>query len=547
MNLLDRFLTKTQFDSYDDFNENFEIRYDDTFNFAYDVVDEYARVTPDKIAMIWVSDTGTERTFTFSELKTLTDKAANFLASIGIQKGDFVMSMLKRRYQYWILIIALHKVGAVMVPATHLLTEKDIKYRVEAANIKLVVTAESDDIREHVRSVKEQCPCLQNIATLGKCDGFYDFDEEIEKASSDFARRTDIKVTDDMIMYFTSGTTGYPKMVVHNFSYPLAHIITGRYWLCCEDGGLHFTIADTGWGKASWGKLYGQWLSGTAVFIYDYDGKFDAVDVLPLIQKYRITSFCAPPTIYRFLIKEDMSQYDFSCLKHLSTAGEPLNPEVYKKMLEITGLKIHEGFGQTETTCLLATLPNMEIKPGSMGKPMPIFDVHILDNNDKEVMRGEDGEICIKVKENQIGLFSHYHNDEERTKSVVRDGYYHLGDLAYLDEDGYLWFVGRKDDIIKSSGYRIGPFEVESAVMEHPAVLECAITGVPDDLRGQVVKATIVLAKGYTPSEELKKDIQNYVKHATAPYKYPRIVEFVDELPKTISGKIKRVDIRNKK
>lgn len=547
MNLLDRFLPKTKFDDYDDFNENFKINVPENFNFAYDVVDEYARICPDKRAIVWVNDRDEERTFTFGELKRLTDKAANFLLSIGIQKGDFVMSMLKSRYQYWILINAVHKVGGIFVPATHLLTVKDIVYRVQSAQIKLLVCAESDDIQKNVLEAQKECPSLKHVATIGEDrKGFLNFDKELEKAD-DKLKRIEVRSTDDMIMYFTSGTTGYPKMVKHDFTYPLGHIITSKYWLQCEDEGLHYTVSDTGWGKASWGKLYGQWISGTTVFIYDYDGKFEAVHLLPLIDKYDVTTFCAPPTIYRFLIKEDLSHCKFSHLHHLCTAGEPLNPEVYKKMLEITGLKIHEAFGQTETVCLLATIKGMDIKVGSMGKPTPIYDVHILDAAGNEVQRGEDGEICIKVKPGQIGLFSGYHNDPERMKETIVNGYYHTGDLAYMDEDGYFWFVGRKDDIIKSSGYRIGPFEVESAVMEHPAVLECAITGVPDDLRGQVVKATIVLAKGYEPSEELKKDIQNYVKHATAPYKYPRIVEFVNDLPKTISGKIRRVEIREKK
>lgn len=547
MSLIDKFVEKTEFSSYKDFMNGFKLNIPEHFNFGYDVVDEYARTSPNKRALVWCNDRGEERIFSFKDIKEYSNKVANVFKSYGIKKGDFVLVMLKRRYQYWFVSIALHKLGAVLIPATHLLTKKDIVFRCNRADVKAVVLSDSDDNIQNALLAKKECDTLETIFCLKDVEGCVNLDTEIEKADANFVREYEGCKTDPLLLYFTSGTTGNPKMVLHNHTYPLAHIITGKYWLDNEDDGLHFTLADTGWGKASWGKLYGQWISGTAIFVYDFDGKFHPIDLLPLVEKYQITSFCAPPTAYRFLIKEDLSKFNFSSLRHLSTAGEPLNPEIFRKMKEFTGLEIKEGFGQTETVCSLATNRYSQVKIGSLGLPTPIYDIHLLNNNGKDVADGVQGEICFDLKNNpdSVGLAVCYYKDEEATNKTWRDGFYHTGDLAYKDEDGYFWFVGRIDDVIKSSGYRIGPFEVESALMEHPAVLECAITAVPDELRGQLVKATIILAKGYEASEELKKELQNHVKKTTAPYKYPRIVEFVKELPKTISGKIRRVEIRN--
>lgn len=547
MSLLNKYLERTEFSDYKDFMENFKLTIPDNFNFGYDIVDEYARISPDKRALVWCNDRGDERIFTFKDIKTYSDKVANVLKSYNIKQGDSVLVMLKRRYHYWFVAVALHKLGAILIPATHLLTKKDITYRCNKADVKAIILSDSDDNITSALDSKPNCPTLETIFCLKDHEGCINLDTEIEKASADF--NTDYKPSkkDPFILFFTSGTTGNAKMVLHNHTYPLGHILTAKYWLDNQEDGLHLTLADTGWGKASWGKIYGQWICGTTTFVYDYDGKFHPIDILPLVEKFKITSFCAPPTAYRFLIKEDLSQFDFSSLKHLATAGEPLNPEIFKKMKEFTNLEIKEGFGQTETCCSLSTNIYSKVKIGSLGLPMPLYDIHLLDANGKEVADGVQGEICFDLTKNpdSVGLAVCYYKDEEATKKTWKNNYYHTGDLAYKDEDGYFWFVGRIDDVIKSSGYRIGPFEVESALMEHPSVLECAITAVPDELRGQLVKATIVLAKGYTASEELKKELQNHVKRTTAPYKYPRIVEFVDELPKTISGKIRRVEIRN--
>lgn len=456
------------------------------------------------------------------------------------------MTMLNRRYEYWITAIACHKIGAVLVPATYLLTAKDIAYRINNADVKVLIVTNEDDVTKHVAEAIPMCPSLKKVFTTTDSDLFESLDNAIDNAPEGFVPREKTTNDDKFLVYFTSGTTGNPKMVAHKYLYPLGHMITAKFWQDVVDDGLHLTMAETGWAKCSWGKIYGQWIAGTAIFVYDYFGKFTPTDILPLISKYKITTFCAPPTIYRFLCKEDLSHYDFSSITHCSTAGEALNPEVAKQFKDQTGLNIYEGFGQTESTVILATFKYMDIKQGSMGKPSPIYNVELLDNDDMPVAQGETGEVCIRLRENQVGLIYQYHNDEERTKATFANGIYHTGDLAYADSDGYYWYVSRKDDIIKSSGYRIGPFEVESALHEHPAVLECAITGAPDPLRGQVVKATIVLAKGYEPSEALIKELQNHVKKATAPYKYPRIVEFVSELPKTISGKIMRKDLRAK-
>ncbi|MCI8728495.1 MAG: AMP-binding protein [Clostridia bacterium] len=546
MNLLGRYLTKIEHEGYENFAKDTDIIVPENFNYGYDIIDEYAKLCPDKRALVWCNDKGEEKIFTFGDMKVLSDKVAYILDKSGVHKGDFVMTMLNRRYEYWITAIACHKIGAVLVPATYLLTAKDIAYRINNADVKVLIVTNEDDVTKHVAEAIPMCPSLKKVFTTTDSDLFESLDNAIDNAPEGFVPREKTTNDDKFLVYFTSGTTGNPKMVAHKYLYPLGHMITAKFWQDVVDDGLHLTMAETGWAKCSWGKIYGQWIAGTAIFVYDYFGKFTPTDILPLISKYKITTFCAPPTIYRFLCKEDLSHYDFSSITHCSTAGEALNPEVAKQFKDQTGLNIYEGFGQTESTVILATFKYMDIKQGSMGKPSPIYNVELLDNDDMPVAQGETGEVCIRLRENQVGLIYQYHNDEERTKATFANGIYHTGDLAYADSDGYYWYVSRKDDIIKSSGYRIGPFEVESALHEHPAVLECAITGAPDPLRGQVVKATIVLAKGYEPSEALIKELQNHVKKATAPYKYPRIVEFVSELPKTISGKIMRKDLRAK-
>lgn len=546
--MLSKYVSQVNFNSYDEFIKSFEVRVPDNFNFAYDVVDEIARTTPDKVAIVWCNDKGEEAVFTFGQLKYYSDKAANFFKSVGIKKGDPVMLILKRRYEFWFCILALHKLGAVCIPATHLLTAKDIVYRNKAADIKMIVTVNEEDVIKHVEDAQKESPTLKFKALVGGSrEGWYDFNSELEKADENFVRPTGEEATknsDTSLIYFTSGTTGMPKMVQHDFTYPLGHILTAKYWQNVQEDGLHLTVADTGWAKAVWGKIYGQWTAGSAVFVYDYD-KFVPKELLEVIVKYGVTTFCAPPTIYRFFIKEDLTKYDFSKLKYCVVAGEPLNPEVYNQFYKATGLKLMEGYGQTECTVALATYSWMDPKPGSMGKPSPGYDIDIVDENGNSCDVGEEGQIVIRTdKRIPPGMFNGYYRDEELTKKVWNNGIYYTGDMAWRDEDGYFWFVGRADDVIKSSGYRIGPFEVESALLEHPAVLECAITAVPDPIRGQIVKATVVLAKGYTAGDDLAKELQEHVKTVTAPYKYPRIIEFVDELPKTISGKIRRVEIR---
>ena len=550
--LLNKFVSKVEFESYKDFKENFRINVPDNFNFAYDVVDRYAEEIPDKIAMVWCDDYNNHRVFTFADMKYYSDKAANFFIKCGIKKGATVMLTLKSRYEFWFCILGLHKIGAVAIPATHMLRTEDIVYRIKSAKIKMVICIAEEDLPEYFDESDNELRDFKLIkAIVGEedRDGWFNFRKEIEKAPLEFKRPTGDQNTqnnDISLIYFSSGTVGLPKMVGHDFIYPLAHIVTAKYWQNVIKDGLHYTVADTGWGKAVWGQLYGQWIAGSAVFVYDYE-RFDAANMLEKASKYGVTTYCAPPTIYRFLIKEDMSKYDFSTLEYATTAGEPLNPEVYNKFYEFTGLKLREGFGQTETVVSVANFPWIEPRPGSMGKPSPIYDIKIIDKGNKLSDIGEEGEIAIRTGDkNPIGLFKGYYLDSEKTKEAWYNGCYHTGDTAWMDEDGYIWFVGRTDDMIKSSGYRIGPFEVESAVISHPSVLECAITGFPDSVRGQVVKATIVLTKDYKPSEELKKEIQNHVKKVTAPYKYPRVIEFVEELPKTISGKIRRVEIRSK-
>ena len=549
MNLLDRYTNALSFRDYDDFYRNFKITAPENFNFAYDIVDEYARLDPEKRALVWCDDLGEERIFTFGDISRISDQTANYFLSLGVGKGDRVLVILQRRHEYWTTLMALSKIGAVGIPATHMLMEKDLVYRMQKASVKMVVAVSEDELCDNILKAAKQVPCVKHLASVGKREGFRDFCAETAAQPSALPAlpyRSERSIEDILLLYFTSGTTGMPKMVCLSQRYTLGHIVTARFWHNCEDGGLHFTLAETGWAKASWGKLFGQWACGSALFVYDFHGKFEPDDLMNHIAKYKITTFCAPPTVYRFMIKTDLSKYDLSSIRFMLTAGEALNPEIYRQIVQKTGHKIYEGFGQTETTVVCATFPGLvDIRPGSMGKPSPLYDVQLLDDDGNPVETGA-GEICIRLRSEQQGLFSGYYNDPELTSTVIYDGYYHLGDLAYRDTDGYYWFVGRKDDIIKSSGYRIGPFEVESALMEHPAVLECAITGVPDTqgVRGQLVKATIVLANGYDASEELVKELQNHVKKTTAPYKYPRVVEFVKELPKTISGKIRRVVIR---
>jgi acetyl-CoA synthetase len=481
-------------------------------------------------------------------MRHYSNKTANFFKKLGIKKGDMVMLILKRRYEFWFACVALHKLGAVCIPATHLLKTKDIVYRNNAADIKMIVAVNDSALLACVdESVKASPSLTARVIVGGAREGWVDFENGMNSAPDILSRPTGSEAThndDTMLLYFTSGTTGMPKMVRHNFTYPLGHIITAKYWLNVQDGGLHLTVADTGWAKAAWGKIYGQWISGCAVFVYDYD-RFNPKEMLRIIEKYGLTSFCAPPTIYRYFIKEDLTQYNFSKLKYCCTAGEPLNPEVFSQFHKMTGLKLMEGFGQTECVVAVATYPWLEPRPGSMGKPSPGYDIDIIDDNGRSCEAGEEGQIVIKTHNGApLGLFGGYYRDDKLTARVWHDGIYYTGDMAYRDEDGYYWFVGRADDCFKSSGYRIGPFEVESALLEHPAVLECAITAVPDPDRGQVVKATIVLTKNYHPSDALVVELQDHVKRVTAPYKYPRIIEFVKELPKTISGKIRRIEIR---
>ncbi len=549
MNLLKRFSNYGEFRNYDEFYRNFQLYVPKNFNFAYDVVDEYARLAPEKRALVWCDDLGGERIFTFEDIRALSDQTANYFLSLGIGKGDTVLVILQRRWEYWTTLMALSKIGAIGIPATHMLMEKDLVYRMKKADVKMVVSVDEEELCCNILKAAEKVPSVKYLAVVGEREGFLDFTAGVQSQRNELAELPygrERCAEDILLLYFTSGTTGMPKMVTLSQRYTLGHIVTAGFWHCCEDDGLHFTLAETGWAKASWGKLFGQWLCGSAIFAYDFHGKFEPDDLLNHVSKYKITTFCAPPTVYRFIMKTDLSKYDLSSIHRMMTAGEALNPEIYKQIRMKTGHDIYEGFGQTETTVVCATFPGLvDIRPGSMGKPSPLYDVQLLDDNGIPVETGA-GEICIRLRGEQQGLFSGYYRDPALTETVMHDGYYHLGDLAYRDTDGYYWFVGRKDDIIKSSGYRIGPFEVESALMEHPAVLECAITGVPDTegVRGQLVKATIVLAKGYAASEELVKELQNHVKKTTAPYKYPRVVEFVEELPKTISGKIRRVEIR---
>lgn len=555
MDLLNRFLPRTDFDSYEDFKKNYKYIIPENFNFGYDIVDEYTRIEPGKPALIWLNDEGDEKHFTFDDVREQSDKIANLLSGMGIKKGDRVMLILKQRPEVWFTIVALCKMGAVAIPATFQLTEKDIIYRCEAAKVKMIIAAEDDEIIKHIKNSREKCTTLKFVGLVGDGiserygDGFLDMRKLTANASAEWVRPTGEAATknmDTMLMYFSSGTSGMPKMITHNFLYPIGHITTAHYWQKVEDGGRHLTVSDSGWAKFAWGKIFGQWICGAVNVAYDTD-KFVPAKMLAAIDHLKLTTFCAPPTIYRFLIKEDISGCDWSTLHHCGTAGEALNPEVVNKFKEATGHTIYEGFGQTETTVLLANFGWDPIKVGSMGKPSPIYDIDLVDENGSSCEDGIVGSIIIKnAKDHPTGLFLEYENDEAANAHAFKDGTYNTGDMAWRDSDGYYWFEGRNDDVIKCSGYRIGPFEVESALMTHPSVLECAVTAVPDPVRGQVVKATIVLAKGWKDKagDELKKELQNHVKVTTAPYKYPRVVEFVDELPKTASGKIRRVEIR---
>ncbi|HOD99622.1 MAG TPA: AMP-binding protein [Kiritimatiellia bacterium] len=546
--MLKQFVPRSEFASYEDFRAGLAIHTPESFNFAYDVVDHYARTEPTRRAMVWCNDAGDERNVTFADLKDGSDRAAQVFQRHGIRKGDAVLLILKGRLEFWHALLGLHKLGAIGVPATHMLTEHDLEYRFERAGIRLVLTVPDAALEAAIdQAAAQQAAPPLKMRLHGGREGWFDFAAGMQAADGHWERPSGAAATrndDTMLIYFSSGTTGQPKMVAHDFTYPLGHIVTAKFWQNVRDGGLHYTVADTGWAKSAWGKLYGQWICGSAVFVHDYD-KFSPTKTLEMCAKFGVTTFCAPPTVYRFLIKEDLSKYDFSKLEYAVVAGEPLNPEVYEQFLKATGLRLMEAYGQTEMTVGVGNFVGMEPKPGSMGKPSPLYEMFLARPDGSRCDPGEQGEIVVPQERLRArGMFQGYHRDPEGNARCLRGGVYHTGDVAWQDEDGYFWYVGRDDDLIKSSGYRIGPFEVESALMEHPAVMECAVTGVPDEERGQLVKATIVLAKGYEPSDELQHELQAHVKKVTAPYKYPRVVEFVRELPKTISGKIRRVEIR---
>ena len=525
--------------------ESVKFHYPENYNFGFDVVDALAAKTPDKTAMVWVDKHHNCRKFTFRDISRYSNKTANYLKSLGIKKGDFVMLVLKRHYQFWFVLTALHKIGAIAVPATNQLQAKDFVYRFQEGKIKAIIHTTDGEVPEMVDEALKSCPDVKVRIAVGETrEGEHDFNREMEQFSDELARDPSLRANEPALMFFSSGTTGYPKMVLHSHTYSLGHILTARWWQHVQPDGLHFTISDSGWGKCLWGKIYGQWLCEGAVFVYDFD-RFDAADILGLFKQYNITTFCAPPTMYRFFIREDLSKYDLSSIKYAATAGEALNPEVFSIFQKATGLKIMEGFGQTETTLTIGNLIGMTPKPGSMGKASPQYQIELVNSDGEPVASGETGIIAIRANPNEVpGLFLKYFRNDEQTEASWHDGLYYTGDTAWRDEDGYFWYVGRSDDLIKSSGYRIGPFEVESVIMELPYVLECAVVGVPDPIRGQVVKAFIVLTKGQKGSEELKKEIQTYVKHHTAPYKYPRKIEFLDAMPKTISGKIRRTELR---
>ena len=554
--MIERFLKQTVFTSQEDYAEHLEFIIPEHFNFAYDVMDAWAVEKPEKEALLWTNDEGECIRFSFADIKEQTDRTAAYFSQLGIGRGDMVMLILKRRYEFWLAMLALHKLGAVAIPATHMLTKHDIVYRNTRAGVKAIVCVGEEYVMSQVKAALPESPSVEILVSVGpkKDEAFHDWHSEWMEAPAFVRPETVNDNSDTMLMYFTSGTSGEPKMVAHDFLYAMGHLTTGVYWHnLCEDS-IHLTVADTGWGKAVWGKLYGQWFAGATVFVFDHE-KFTADKMLRQIEQYHVTSFCAPPTVYRFMIHEDFSKYDLSSLRYCCTAGEALNPAVFEKFRELTGIRLMEGFGQTETTMTLGTMPWTTPKPGSMGLPNPQYDIDLIRPDGTSCEDGEKGEIVIRTTTDErgemvkpIGLFKEYFRDEELTQKVWHDGLYHTGDVAWRDEDGYYWFEGRIDDVIKSSGYRIGPFEVESALMTHPAVVECAITGVPDEIRGMVVKATVVLKDVWKSKagDTLIKELQEHVKHETAPYKYPRIIEFVDELPKTISGKIRRVEIREK-
>jgi acetyl-CoA synthetase len=546
--MLNNLLEKEEFSSYEDFMQGFKVQVPDDFNFGYDVVDAWAKSVPEKEALLWANDKGEVKHVTYGALKNISDQCAAFFQGIGIEKGDRVMLILKRRVEWWYAMVALHKIGAVAIPATHMLTDKDIMYRCHMAGISCIISCGDPIVLGHVQKARRFCPMLRHCISIGPLvpNGFYDFWRGLQEAAPlEKIKRN--KVTDNFLLYFTSGTTGEPKMVMHDYSYPLAHIVTAKYWHNLNDESLHLTLADTGWGKAAWGKFYGQMIAGATVFVYDYEGHFKPTELLKVMQDFKISSFCAPPTIYRFLVRENIEEYDLSSLKWCTTAGEPLNPSIFEKWHDKTGIIIREAYGQTETTMVVGTYPWVTPKPGAMGLRNPQYDIDVVDEKGNSVGPMEQGELVIKIgEEKTLGLFKKYYRNEEMTEHRIVNGKYHTGDVVYYDQDGYFWFVSRIDDVIKTSGYRVGPFEVESALMTHPAVLECAVTAVPDDLRGQIVKATIVLNKEFKAkaSDSLVKELQNHVKRETAPYKYPRIIDFVDELPKTISGKVQRAAIR---
>ena len=549
--LLDRYLPRIEFNSYEDFKENYKVNIPENFNFGFDIVDEWAKKEPEKNALVWCNDHGEEKKFTFNDISKLSNRTANYFKSIGIKKGTVVMLILRRRWEYWICATALHKIGAILIPGTLQLTKKDIVYRGNAAKVSVIVCLPDEFVINQVNAAQSEIPSLKTkVIVERKIEGWEYFEERIAQFSDAFERPVGSeanKWNDIMLVYFTSGTTGMPKMVQHNFAHPLGHIVTAKYWQQVQENKLHMRVSDSGWAKFGWGKIYGQWICGAVIFAYDMD-KFIPLNLLKKITEYKVTTFCAPPTMFRFMLQEDVKSFDLSSIKTCCIAGEPLNPQVFNDWYALTGLKLREGFGQTEGTVLIANFKWLEPSAGSTGKPSPLYDIRLINENGEECRPNEEGTIVVNdVKSNPpVGLFTGYYHNEQMTDEALYGDYYDTGDVAVRDENGYYWFMGRNDDVIKCSGYRIGPFEVESAILEHPAAVECAVTSAPDPIRGQVVKATIVLARGFEPSEELTKEIQNHVKKVTAPYKYPRIVEYVSELPKTIGGKIKRKEIRQK-
>ncbi len=554
MNLLSTFVKNYhEYKDYEDMKSSFALNIPENFNFAYDVIDRYAKEAPEKRALVWCNDEGEEHFYNFAEISRDTQKAAHFLKNHGIKKGDVVMLILRRRYEFWWLLPALHRIGAIAVPATNQLLKNDIVYRCNAAQVKMIISFDDGHVMGEIDSAMEECPSVQErVSVFGCKEGWTDFHKEFDALSAEcesFPRPQGELAThnhDPMLMYFTSGTSGYPKMVMHDFIYPLGHITTAKFWQNVMDDGLHISVAETGWAKAVWGKIYGQWISGTALFVYDMLA-FTPDLFFKKLAHYKVTTFCAPPTAYRFLVRQDLSKYDLSNLKYCVTAGEAMNGEVFKLFYEKTGIKIHEGYGQTEGPVLAGTFPGMEVKPGSMGKAAPGFDLQVVRDDGSRCQAQEQGSLKIRIADGRpAGLFTGYYKNPEQTQAALGGEWYDTGDTAYYDEDGYIWFVGRNDDLIKSTGFRISPFEVESVLQEHPAVLECAVTGMKDPKRGQVVKATIVLTKEYKASRELEIELKTFAKEKLALYKIPRVIEFVDQLPKTTSGKIRRVEIRNK-